>query len=405
MLPYRHFRQMLSIQAKASAEKPFLILPEVSGEALSYAEFNARVHQTAHLLHGDLGLRRGDSLALVGAVDADTLVILCAAWVAGLTVYPADWPPDCRVVMASAGNVEAALSLRGQSDAPLVIQVGGSRQGGVPYFHDLVRGLPNTFYTDEAEPKLDDAALVVVRQADAASCVTTTTGETYSLSMRSLLMGALRLALAQGSLGSQRVIGTAALNDLASLSAVILTPLLTGGSVTLLAAFDPGMFWQRVAADRIHSAVLSPAQIDACIAHAQAQWAAGRSIFGEGIYQQDVRGFRHVLSAGLTREQAAGFSAAYGVPILHGYCDARLGGFICLVPLDLNWAEQQRWLGSGSQPSVGVPLAGVAVDAPPPGEHGILRFRAGDIETHVAGSCAVDAGGRAFYFVEAKAGG
>ncbi|MBL8152849.1 MAG: AMP-binding protein [Anaerolineae bacterium] len=394
MLPYRHFRQMLSIQAKAAAEKPFLILPNAGGEALSYAEFNARVHQTAHLLHSDLGLRRGDPLGVMGAVDADLLVIVCAAWVVGLTVYPLrsgrPAPQGCRVVIAQAEVFDPAL-------APTVIQVGGRPRGDVPFFHDMVRGLPNTFYSDEAEPALDDAALAVASIGEG--------GRWGQVSMRGLLNGALRLALAQGSLGGQRVIGTAALDDLASLSAVILMPLLTGGTVTLLTAFEPGTFWRRVAADRIHSAMLSPAQVEACIAYAQAERSAGRPIFGAGVYQQDVRGFRHVLSAGLTREQAAGFSEIYGLPILHGYCDEALGGFTCLLPLDLDWVEQQRWLRGGAQPSVGVPLAGVEVEPPQPGQRGTIRFRADGVERLVEGSCEVDARGRRFYFIEAKEAG
>jgi hypothetical protein len=392
---------MLSIQTKAAAEKPFLILPDAGGEALSYAEFNARVHQTAHLLHSDLGLRRSDPLGVIGAVDADLLVIVCAAWVVGLTVYPlrpGRPPPEaCRVVIAQAKFFDPAL-------APTVIQIGDSPRGGVPDFRELVRGLPNTFYTDEAEPTLDDVALAAARQAaDEASLVPTESalgGENHLVSMRSLLNGALRLALAQGSLGGPRVTGTVALDDLASLSAVILTPLLTGGTVTLLTAFEPGTFWRRAAADRIQSAYLTPVQVEACTAYARVGHAAGRPIFGAGIYQQDVRGFRHVLSTGLTRQQAAGFCEIYGLPILHGYCDDTLGGFVCLLPIDLDWAAQQRWLRGTSQPSVGVALAGVEVESPPPGQRGTIRFRVDGVETRVAGTCDVDSAGRRYYFIE-----
>ncbi|PJF26682.1 MAG: hypothetical protein CUN52_15510, partial [Phototrophicales bacterium] len=62
LVPFRNMRHVLSLHAKTAPDKPYLIHLDKDGnrEMLTYAEFNARVHQTANFLYDDCGVRRGD---------------------------------------------------------------------------------------------------------------------------------------------------------------------------------------------------------------------------------------------------------------------------------------------------------------------------------------------------------
>ncbi|MEM1048215.1 MAG: AMP-binding protein [Pseudomonadota bacterium] len=61
------------------------------GEALSFQALHARVHQTAHVLATDFGLRRGDRIAFYGMNHPDQFVLLFAAARLGLVLVPLNW--------------------------------------------------------------------------------------------------------------------------------------------------------------------------------------------------------------------------------------------------------------------------------------------------------------------------
>ncbi len=112
-VPFRNFRHLLSLHSKASPEKTYLIHYDGDGnrEELTFADINARAHQTAHLLYEDFGVRRGDRVATIGHNHSDTVIIYLACWILGAAVAPQNVTEDDRRIAFILRNSEAKVCL------------------------------------------------------------------------------------------------------------------------------------------------------------------------------------------------------------------------------------------------------------------------------------------------------
>ena len=61
------------------------------GDTLSYAAFNARIEQTARALKSELGVSRGDRVAILSLNRPDYLVLLYACARLGAMLVPLNW--------------------------------------------------------------------------------------------------------------------------------------------------------------------------------------------------------------------------------------------------------------------------------------------------------------------------
>ena len=61
------------------------------GETLSYSAFNARIEQTARALKSELGVSRGDRVAILSLNRPDYLVLLYACARLGAMLVPLNW--------------------------------------------------------------------------------------------------------------------------------------------------------------------------------------------------------------------------------------------------------------------------------------------------------------------------
>ena len=61
------------------------------GETLSYVAFNARIEQTARALKSELGVSRGDRVAILSLNRPDYLVLLYACARLGAMLVPLNW--------------------------------------------------------------------------------------------------------------------------------------------------------------------------------------------------------------------------------------------------------------------------------------------------------------------------
>src|SRR5579859_6905263 len=77
LVPYRNVGHLLDMRASESPDKIFLIYYDISGNRseYTYADFNARVNQTANLLANELGVRNGDRVATISYNHADTVIL------------------------------------------------------------------------------------------------------------------------------------------------------------------------------------------------------------------------------------------------------------------------------------------------------------------------------------------
>ncbi|NWG15841.1 MAG: acyl--CoA ligase [Chloroflexi bacterium] len=372
-IPFRNIRQVLSLHARVSPDKTFLIHYDAEGsrEELSYAEFNARVHQMAHLLHHDLGVRRGDRVATIGYNHSDLVIIYFACWIIGAAVAPQNVAEDDRRIAFILRNSRAVVCFARQeylerarhiiqgTDEGLgapnirqIIQVGGEPDGETLFFHQAVKSLPNTFFGDDSEPSLEDEALLVYTSG------TTGAPKGVVLTQYNLLVDAQGIAQWQGITGNQRMMCVLPIHHVNGIVVTLVTPALVGGSVVLNRQFSSRHFWERIAKERVQIVSVVPTLLQFCLEYADQMQARGAPIWGEGLRQQDLSGFRHIVCGAGTLAMALvkAFEARFGVRVLHGYGLSETTCYSCFLPIDLSWDEHKHWLLDFGYPSIGCPI-------------------------------------------------
>jgi len=388
LVPYQNFRHLISQHAKTSPSAPYLIFLDKDGarEQLTYAEFNARVHQVANLLHGDFGVNRGDTVATIAHNHSDTVLIYFACWVIGARVAPQNVTEDDRRIAFILRNSEAKIVLArpdylerveriltgsaedglGAASVQHVIQVGGEDGGKYPHFHTLVKNLPYTYlgdgapvkssddtvYFNDRVPTLDDEALLVYTSG------TTGAPKGVVLTQYNLMVDALAISQAQGITGNQRLMCVLPIHHVNGIEMTLVTPLLVGGSVVLNRQFSASGFWRTIISERVNIISVVPTLLAFLLEQAKTQQAEGHGIFGEGINRRGLTHFRHfVCGAGTLAMSLAGeFEDTFGFAILHGYGLSETTCYSCFLPVDLTWQEHQSWMTQHGYPSIGVPI-------------------------------------------------
>ena len=408
-VPYRNIRHLLSLHAQTSPDKVYLIHYDADGkrEALTYEEFNARVHQTAHFLYDDLGVRRGDRVATIAYNHSDTVILYFACWLIGAGVAPQNVSEDDKQIAFILRNSEAVVcfvrgeymerALRiihgdeeglGADNIRQIVQVGGEPTEGYLHFHELVKNLPTTFQDDEAEtPTLEDEALLVYTSG------TTGAPKGVVLTQYNLLIDAQGVAGWHAITGNQRMMCVLPIHHVNGTLVTIVTPILVGGSTVLNRSFSVSNFWSRIAAERVNVVSVVPTLLQFCLEYAEQQQAAGNTIFGNNITRQNLVHFRHfICGAGtLSLVLAREFENKFGLTIMHGYGLSETTCYSCFLPIELSWEEHRRWMLDFGYPSIGCPImpnemaifdAGGHGHTLGPGERGEICVRGHNVMKH-----------------------
>lgn len=387
-VPHRNFRDVLSMHAKASPGKTFLIFYDRDNirQAYTYAELNALVHQAANFMYEDLGIRRGDRVATIAYNHADTVLIYFACWVIGATVAPQNVSEDDRRIAFILRHSEAKVcfvfaeyldraeriigSANGEEGAPnigTIVRVGGSTDETSLSFHDALKNRPTTYLGDgsgakstdipigsagDQTPKLDDEALLVYTSG------TTGTPKGVILTQYNLLVDALGLAQWHAITGNQRMMCVLPIHHVNGILVTVITPLYVGGSTVLNRRFSVSHFWERIVQDQVQVVSVVPTLLQFLLEYGENEYLAGRTIFGGSINRRDLTHFRHficgagTLSVTLARE----FAAKFGLTIMHGYGLSETTCFSCFLPINLSWEAHQRWMVDYGYPSIGCPI-------------------------------------------------
>ncbi len=332
-LPFTNIRQVLSLHNKVSPEKIFLTVITDSGrEELSYAEFSARCHQTANFLQEDLGIKPGDVVSMYDYNLSDVAVLMMACWLVGAVAMP--YAPlgiteqeeqEGRVkayfVRDYNGNFNQYAEHPAYKGKPLV-QLGGTPTEGYPHFDTLVRGMPNSFFNDYSEPTLDTLALVgphsIADDRQSYVSMKATQGE--------LLDAAYKQVNRQFITGNQRLISYLKLSGIPLFAgyvldamSVFLGTLLTGSSVILCLPWAENprpAFWHMVASERLHIACIDSLMLSQLIMSAEKRKIEGKPIYGEGIYQQDIKQLRHIYCPDADGTDIKQFTAMFPFPVV-----------------------------------------------------------------------------------------
>ncbi|MDX2162406.1 MAG: class I adenylate-forming enzyme family protein [bacterium] len=377
-VPFRNLRHVLSLHASVTPDKEFLIHYDAAGarESLTYAQFNARVHQAAGFLYDDLGVRRGDTVATIAYNHPDTVIVYFACWLIGARVAPQNVTEDDRRIAFILRNSEAVACLvraeyleradrliHGSDDglgadglgAPNIrhiVEMGGTPCDQYLNFNQAIAHKPDTFVSTAERPTLDDEALLVYTSG------TTGAPKGVVLTQYHLLIDAQGIAQWNAITGNQRLMNVLPIHHVNGIVVTLVTPLLVGGSVVLNRAFSSAHFWARIAREGVQIVSVVPTLLQFALDYAAQQTANGASIWGDGIGRHDLRRVRHLIcGAGtLSVMLARTFEETFGIPILHGYGLSETTCYSCFLPIDLSWEEHRAWMSEHGYPSIGCPI-------------------------------------------------
>ena len=385
MTPFRNIRDLLSMHAKTSPDKTYIIFydDDEGRESLTYAEFNARVHQAANFMAEDLGVRRGDRVATMAYNHLDAVLIYFACWVIGAAVAPQNVAEDdkriafilrdsqAKVCFVRGDYIDRAQSIiQGPEGVPhiqRIIQVGGEPRGDLIDFHEALKNQPTTYLADEAGAKSADVPLREGGEAAAAlddeALLVYTSGTTgvpkgVTLTQYNILADAQGISQWQAITGNQRTMCVLPIHHVNGILVTLMTPMYAGGSTVLNLRFSASRFWERVVREKAHVVSVVPTLLQFLLEYGEARRKAGDTIFGGGINRRDLSHFRHfvcgagTLSLALARE----FSDTFGLTILHGYGLSETTCFSSFLPISLSWEANQRWLLNHGYPSIGCPI-------------------------------------------------
>lgn len=390
-IPFRNIRDVLSLHAKTSSNKTFLITYDEDNqrEEYSFGDFNARVHQVANFLYEDMEIRRGDRVATLAYNHADTVLIYFACWVIGATVAPQNVTEDDRRIAFILRNSEARICLvraeyleraetiihggdgsEGELGAPnieAIIEVGGTPCEDYINFYEAVKNRPTTFLGDESGAKSGDIPLVSGNSAtvslDDEALLVYTSGTTGApkgvvLTQYNLLVDAQAISQWQAITGNQRTMCILPIHHVNGIVMTIITPLYVGASTVLNRKFSVSHFWERIVKERVNIVSLVPTLLQFLLEYGQAQIKEGNTIFGGTINRRNLSSFRHfVCGAGtLSMALVRDFEGLFGFPILHGYGLSETTCYSCFLPINLSWDAHQAWMLDHGYPSIGCPI-------------------------------------------------
>lgn len=460
--PFRNIRDALALHAKVSSSKTFLIFYDADNQRTeySYVEFVARAHQVANLMYDDLGIKRGDRVAVMGHNAPEIVLIYMACWIIGAAVVPQNMAEDDSRIGYILRNSEAKLAFvmspyldradrivhaegeHAVKNIAGIIQIGGDKRDHMLDFHEVVGGRSTTFLGDESGAKSGDVSIRSGNERTATleddALIVYTSGTTGApkgvvLSQYNLIADAQAIASWQVITGNQRLMCVLPIHHVNGIVVTLIAPLLVGGSTVLNQKFTVNHFWDRVVREKVQIASVVPTLLQFLLDYARENLAKGETIFGHGIHRLNVAHFRHFkCGAGtLSVQLARDFEDVFGFPILHGYGLSETTCYSSILPIDLSWTEHQSWMRDHGYPSIGCPIDvnemaifsaegdGVQLAAGERGEicvrgHNVMRgyyqrddantetFKFGWFRTGDEGFFLLDERGRHFFFITGR---
>lgn len=369
-VPETTIGSLLSERVQARPNKIFLIHydSQHQREEWSYTRFQQGVHQAAHFLYHELGIRKGDRVATLCHNHSETVMITFACWVIGAAVAPQNLAEDDRRIAYILGHSEAVVCLvhqdyldraetiihgtepgLGAANIRQIVQVGGHATPAYVHFNTRIKVQPSALFIPTDSPTREDEALLVYTSG------TTGAPKGVVLTQYNLMADAQGIAQWQGITSEQRLMCVVPLHHVNGLVMMMMTPLYAGASVVLNRAFSTSTFWQRICAEQVQVVAMVPTMLQFCLDYADQQTASGGSVCGNGIEPADLTSLRHLLCAAgtLSMSLLKAFQARFQVPVLHGYGLSETTCYSCFMPLDLSAQEQQHWLFDFGYPSIG----------------------------------------------------
>ena len=370
--PFWSLAELLVERAAEFPDRPYIVFyDDDNGQriCLTYGQLLERVRKVAAFMRNDLQLGPGDVIAVADRHNhPDTVVVLFAAWAAGVLVAPINMREDRRrqqyilrhstakAVFArdrqDAGALENYLkrmtALAGDLGIPHVVQMGGDERRAA-WWLDAVE--------EQAEPEdidifpMETGALLVYTAG--------VTGEPKGVVLTHALMYGVRAVVEANGLTAQHVFGTSLpLFHLNAIVTGVLAAAYVGGSLVLNRCFNPATFLERVEDEGITVTCVVPAMLSQICQHVRdnsikvkrdypdAQEQLQTVFCGAGqLYPSVVRDVEDLL----------------GVRIRHGWGMSELACWGCQLPPDLSDKEYNHLMLDARFPAIGTPNSAIAM--------------------------------------------
>ncbi len=373
LVPYRNMAHLLERRTLESPDKIFLIYYDLQGNRseLTFAQFNAKVNQTANLLANELGVHNGDRVATISYNHADTVMLYFACWKIGAAVAPQNVTEDDTRIAFILRNSESVICLvrqeyleraeriihgteqgLGAPNIRQIVQIDGDARPG--YMHYPTQIAAQSVEFQPIEPATLESECLLVYTSG-----TTGAPKGVVLIQYNMLVDARAIADWQGLTGNQRLMNVLPIHHVNGIIMTLITPLYIGGSVVVNRQYQSSTFWARMAREQVHVVSVVPTLLQFSCEFADSQQAAGKSIWGDGVTKDQLRQFRHLvcgagtLAVSLTRR----FEDQFGVPILHGYGLSETTCYSCYLPIDQDRETHRHWLEDYGYPSIGWPIS------------------------------------------------
>jgi fatty-acyl-CoA synthase len=289
---------------------PDKIALRFSDRTLTYADFAARIAAAARALKSQLGVGRGDRVAILAANHPDYLVLLYACARLGALLVPLNWRLAVaeQMFILTDASVKAVVVEEAFADvvAPLAAALPEARAVGLDFARADVPSLELLLAEaggDGRNPHTDYSSPLLIVYTSG------TTGRPKGAVLRqeALLLNGVMSQHMHDLTAQDHVLTVLPLFHVGGLNIQTTPALQVGATVTLHARFAPGATLDAIAADRPSLTVLVPTTIQALIEH-------------PGWAETDVSSLR-ALTTGSTQVPQPLIDAvtARGVPVLQVY--------------------------------------------------------------------------------------
>jgi fatty-acyl-CoA synthase len=289
---------------------PDKIAVRCDGRSLTYAQFAARIAAAARALKSQLGIGRGDRVAILAANHPDYLVLLYACARLGAMLVPLNWRLATleKIFILSDASVKALVVEEAFAEivAPLAGALPEARVVGLDFSRDNVLSFDVLLAEaggDGRNPHTDFSSPLLIVYTSG------TTGRPKGAVLRqeALLWNAVMSQHMHELTAQDHVLTVLPLFHVGGLNIQTTPALQLGATVTLHARFAPGPTLDAIAADRPSLIVLVPTTIQALIEH-------------PGWMEADVSSLRAVTT-GSTQVPQPVIDAitARGIPVLQVY--------------------------------------------------------------------------------------
>ncbi len=240
------------------------------GTTLTYAEFSARIAQAARALKSELGVGRGDRVAILSLNRPDYLVLLYACARLGAILVPLNWRLAVAEQVFILADAAAKVLVLEQAFAPVLPALAENHPETVPVGLDFAppNGLPMDELLargrgDDRNPHVDlSSPLLIVYTSG-------TTGRPKGAVLRqeALLWNGVMSQHMHCLTSDDHVLTVLPLFHVGGLNIQTTPALHHGATVTLHARFTPDATLASIAAERPTLTVLVPATIQAVTEH------------------------------------------------------------------------------------------------------------------------------------------